>query len=173
MAGIEPKPRSGGVTAVAVLNFVFGGIALACGILGLIGGAFLGALSSGASNTPNITIDGKPAGGEASKEFEKAQKDLQEAAKKAGGTLGGLALLVTVLSVVSIAQGALEIIAGIGLIQRRNWGRILTLILGGLAVILAILNVVQFNIVGLIINVVYAILVFVFLLGPKAAAEFS
>ncbi len=65
------------------------------------------------------------------------------------------------------------LIAGYGVIKRRKWGRILTLVLGAIAALFAGLSLMQFNLVGAGMYGSYAALVFSVLLKPEYAAEFS
>lgn len=141
--GVGVPVRSGAVTAVAIVNFVLGGLSLLCGGIVLLGGAAL------------MGLVGKQGGAE-----EQA----------AAAALGGIAL---VIAVVMILLSLPTIIAGIGVINRRNWGRILTIVLGVLAGLLALLDLVTVNIFGLVIHAGYCVLVLVILLNQKYAAEFS
>src|SRR5438445_9492591 len=116
----RPMVKSGAVTAIAVINFVFGAMNLLCGLLLMVGGAFFGsmfgAVSDAAAKQPNVN----PAD---------AQK-LAELASKGGGFF---AAIFGVIGFLVLLFGALAIIGGIGLLGRKQWGRILTLVLASVA----------------------------------------
>jgi hypothetical protein len=153
------QPRSGGVTAVAVVNFVLGGLAILCGLLAFLGGAIL----SGA--------------GSVSKEMEAEMR--KKGVEVKSGDIQAAGNLVMIVSFVTIGWGVCAIIGGIGLIGRKQWGRMLTLILAGVAVILALFGLYQtvsvsaMNILNVLIYGGYAALVFIILLKPQVAQEFS
>jgi hypothetical protein len=146
-------PKSGAVTAVAIVNFVLGAIQLLCGgFLALMGGAVASMI--GSMDMP-----------------EEAAGDAQ----MIGGAIGGI---MFVMGIVTILFGVFVIAAGFGVLQRAQWGRILTLILGGLAGVLAIFNLISImtgnvaGIVGLLLDGGYCAMVFIILLNRRYAAEF-
>jgi hypothetical protein len=152
-------PRSGGVTAVAIVNFVLGGLAILCGLLGFLGGAVL----SGASTlTKEMEAEMKKKG------VEVKSGELQSAGTKA-----------MIQSLVSLAWGAGAIVGGVGLIGRKQWGRSIALILAGVAVLMGLFALYQMfaesfmNILSLLIYGGYAALVFIILMKPESQAEFS
>jgi hypothetical protein len=133
------------VTAVAVVNFVLGGLNALCGGLLLLGGG----VAAGAGATG--AVGGEP--------------EAAAAATIVGGVLIVLGILVLLLSLPTI-------IAGVGIVKRRQWGRILTLILGGISGVLGLLSLIALQPGGLL-QLAYAIFVFVVLLNEKYAAEFA
>lgn len=141
--------KSGAVTAVAVVNFVLGGLSIVCGGFMLLGGAAVTSMMGQGGNVP---------GGE------------QLPADVPAGMIGGI---VMIMAVVIMILGVPMIIAGVGVVKRRQWGRILTLILGAIAGILAVVNLINFNIVGILVDGGYCALVFAILLQKQFAAEFS
>jgi hypothetical protein len=162
--GALPPQRSGLVTALAVLNFVFGGLAIVCGLLGLLGGALL----SGGGST------GKEIQRQVEKQLEK------EGVQVPGGTVQDLGKIIMFQAVLSLLWGTGAIVGGVGLISRRNWGRILTLVCAGVSALLALLSlwqVFQGGGVGAIVNVLiyifYAAFAFIVLLNPQVNREFS
>lgn len=119
----KTPPRSGAVTAVAIVNFIVGGLSMFCGLLiGVLGGAagaMLGAGMDGAMENARRTSGGMgvPGGG--------------PSGLGVGAVLGGIAI---VMGIITFLMGVPTVIAGIGVLKRQQWGRILTLILGGLSV---------------------------------------
>jgi hypothetical protein len=65
------------------------------------------------------------------------------------------------------------IVAGIGLKKRRPWGRALTLILGALFAVVALLSVRQRDLLSIALNGIYSAEVFVILLNRRLAGEFA
>jgi hypothetical protein len=168
--GLPPPPaRSGLVTALAVINFVLGGLSIICGLLLFLGGAFL--TSAGG------------AGGEFERQFE--QKMREQGVEVKGGQIGGktvqaIGAIVMIIATVTLLWGAGAIAGGVGLIGRRNWGKILTLVLAGVAGVLAILSLIQtfqgggaMGLLNVVIYVGYAVFAFVVLLNPQISREFT
>jgi uncharacterized membrane protein (DUF2068 family) len=164
MAGTYGAPpptgqRSGGVTAVAIVNFVLGGLAILCGLLGFLGGAVL---SSAGSLSKEMEADMRKKG------MEVKSGDLQSAGTKA-----------MFLSVVNLGWGVAAIVSGIGLIGRKQWGKLIALVLGAIAVLLALFALYQMfaesfmSILSVLIYGGYAATVFLILLKPEVKAEFS
>ena len=126
--------RPGGLTALAVLNFVFGGLA-ALGILALV--TLLGVV--------NVATDGEAG--------EAMAQGMSEA-----GLSGGLLVITIVLS---IASCALLIISGVGYLkQKRVLGRTMGTLYGILALLGTVIGIVgggEFNF-GSIIGLVYPVL---------------
>jgi hypothetical protein len=151
MSAGGPAPKSGIVTAIGVVNFVFAGLNLLCGLLALVGGAIAGAVVSKAAS-------------------ESASTEANQATVAVSGAIG---LIIIVMAVLGLIMGALMLAAGLGIVKRRKWGRMLTLILGGLSALMAVLSLVQFNIVGVLLQGGYAGLVLAVLLQKKHADEFS
>jgi hypothetical protein len=145
-----PGARSGVVTALAIVNFIFGALGLLCG--GAIvcgGGAIAGIIGAAAKNDPTIKA---------------------EDAAAVAGIAGGA---VAVMGVIVMVMGVPTIVAGIGVLKRRQWGRILTLVLGALAGALAVFALVSLNIVGLLIHGGYCAFAYIVLLNKQYAAEFQ
>jgi hypothetical protein len=154
-----PTGRSGAVTAVAIVNFVLGGLEVLFGLVIMIMGPAVASFITGVASDASKQSGMNPA------EAEKFRQ-----AASAGG--GFLTAVVGFIGVCFMIFGVPMILAGIGVLNRRQWGRILTLVLAVLSGLLALLNLISLNIVGLIINGGYAILAFVVLLNAKNAAEF-
>ena len=155
MAETRPVRQSGAVTAVAVVNFVLGGLQILIGLLIMIVGPAIVGMAASAVDTSKMTP-------EQARQF-----------KQATTTGGGIvALGAAVFGGCILIFGVPMIIAGIGVIKRRQWGRILSIVLASLAIVGAIVWLLTFNIIGLLINGGYAVVVFVILLNKQYAAEF-
>jgi hypothetical protein len=133
-----------------VLGFVIAGLGLICGGLTLLGGGVLAAGGAVAD----------------------------EAAAKAGiGRSGASALgaLLIVYAILTLITAIMAIPASIGLLQRRKWGRTLTLVTCGLAIADGLASII-YGIVGILflaLLLTYAIMGFVQLLKAQVAAEFT
>lgn len=162
MSGLAP-PRSGAVTAAAVLNFIFGGLHILCG--GLMGLA-LAAIAADEA------------------EFIRAMKEEYgevpplEFANWAE-FLDFVRLIMQVMAVIGIIAGILAIVAGIGVIRRAGWGRVLALIvavisfvLGGLVGFGAVQQPDPLAWATAFLYAGFGVVVFVLLLGGGAAADF-
>lgn len=153
----EPRRRarkSGAVTAVAIVNFVCGGLALLCGCLVFGGGAMF--------SNPEFKK-------QLDQQMQKQGQAMDPQAKEMleSGKVGGIAM---VMGGVALAVGVAIVVAGIGVLNRRAWGRILTLVLG---VIWVLTNIYPLNIPGLVVAGAYCVFVFIILLNSKYAAEFA
>ena len=168
--GYVAPQRSGLVTALAVINFVFGGLGILCGLLAFLGGALVASAGS--------------AGNDFERQLEEKMREqgvqVKGGAGGGGKTVQALGAIIMISAVISLLWGAGAIAGGVGLIKRRNWGRILTLVLAGVAGLLAILSLIQTflgagagGLVSVIIYVAYAVFAFVVLLNPQAAREFA
>jgi DNA-directed RNA polymerase subunit RPC12/RpoP len=137
-------PRSGVVTAVAVVNYVVAGLQLMCGLafmaFGLLGARML---RNAAAQNPNVQINGVNVG-----------------------------LIVVIVGVVWLALAVPMLLAGYGVQKRRNWGRVLSLILAGLAALGGVFQLLALN-PAVLFSAGYAIFLFVVLLNEKYAAEFA
>jgi hypothetical protein len=137
------------VTAVAVLGFVIAGLGLICGgIMLLTGGVFAagGAIADEAAQKAGLSKTGASA-------------------------IGGLLIVYALLTLVT---AIMAIPASIGLLQRRKWGRTLTLVTCGLAIVDGLASIIGglLGILFLALLLTYAIMGFVQLLKPQVAAEF-
>jgi hypothetical protein len=80
---------------------------------------------------------------------------------------------MAIIGIISALWGCGAIGAGIGILKRAQWGRVLGLLLAGVAALLAILNLVAMNIVLVLTNGAYAGFSFAVLLQAKYKAEFA
>jgi len=157
----RPARKSGAVTAIAIINFVFGGLQVVCGLLLMVAGAFIGKLLGdvAAGAPPPQGMD------------PEAAKQIQQLGQAGGGMFAGFGALFGVCIMLFAIP---TILAGVGVMNRRQWGRILTLVLGALAGLsaLASLSALPKGIPNIVISGGYCVLVYVILLNKQYAAEF-
>lgn len=140
--GVKGSPA---VQYVAIATYIIGSIQALIGILFMVFGAAIAALFTGAA----------------------ASSGDREAAQ-AAGAIGGLFTAVVVgIGIFIIVLSIPTFIAAYGLMQRKQWGRILTLILAALT---GLSGIASFP--AGIISIGYAIWAYVVLLDKKYAAEF-
>src|SRR5262249_22117033 len=92
-----------------------------------------------------------------------------------GGFFSMFAGILIVLAVIGLIIAALRIMAGIGVLNRRPWGRTMTIVLASISVLVAILFLLGLNPVSLLLFAVYTgyiVASFVILLNSQNAAEF-
>jgi hypothetical protein len=154
--------RSGPVTAIGIVNIVLGTLGAIGSFCILIGGFFI-------AGAPAFNRGGPGPG-----------------APPAGmmGLMGGAVVLVGVLAMLF---GAAYIFAGIGVLNRRNWARILSLVLGGFTGLGALLGLLgsfrmianpgqmgaglgNLSVAGLQLG--YVIFMYTILLNARFASEF-
>ena len=144
--------RSGAVTSVAVVNFVMAGLQLVCGVAMLAMGGLIGAFAAQAG----------------------AEVDSEAAA-----AVGIASTVVVVYGIVMLVLSALMIVSGVGVLKLANWARVLTLVLGGIYGVLAILSLISLcmgqcgAIVGLLLHGGYCTFVYIVLLNRQYANEFG
>jgi len=91
---------------------------------------------------------------------------------QASAMTGMAGTLIMVIGVISIVLGILMIIAGVGVMQRKAWGRMLSLVLAVLAGVVAVLSLVQLNIISVLLQGAYCAFVLIVLLNKDNTAEF-
>lgn len=150
----SPEPQQSGdngrglVMAVAVINYVFGGMCLACGVCtGVLGGGAMSFVLAEMGNSPQIDPEAKVGIGIAS------------------------AVILAIAGVTSFV-GLLTLIAGFGVQKFREWGRILTIVLAVISALLGILSLLSLSPVGLV-QIGYAVFALVVLLNPNYIREFK
>ncbi len=161
-------PKSGMVTAIAVVNFVLAGLSLLSGLLFfLVGGLFAGA--------GRVHGDFERL---AAQEFGRQGFDFPGSG--VGGSLAFLGTLMMILSVAALAWGAAAIPSGIGLLMRRNWGRVLALILAAVAGLMGLAGLLPIFLGGGFSTVMYLVFyggyaawVFLVLLRARVRSEFA
>jgi len=158
--GMRPMgQRSGAVTAVAIINYILGGLSVLCGILLMVAFTMFASLLGGAA--------------------AEAGKNDPRAAEAAGGLMGMFAGMGVVLGACMLVFSAIYIFAGYGVMNRKQWGRILTLVLGALAGLGAVFALFSIGkapgsaIMQIAINGGYCAFVYITLLNSENAAEFS
>lgn len=161
MLGGFPQ-RSGAVTAAAVLSFVFGGLHVLCGgLMGFVAAAL-------ASGEEQFRRDFKEGFGQQPPDNMSWDEFFEF-----------MTWVLGVFVVVALIVGILSIIAGIGVIKRSNWGRVLALIVAVLAILMGVLAgigaVQQPDAVIWAITLIYfayGVVLFILLLSGGAAADF-
>jgi hypothetical protein len=143
--------RSGTVTAVAIVSYVWGALGVVCGVILMVAAPTIMGLIMGA----------------AEQEAQKQGIDMKQA-KGLGGIVAGMGVA---FGLCGVLLGGLPIIGGIGVQQRKQWGRILLLIVAAIFGVLGVLSLMG-NPIGAILNLGYCIFVYVILLQGKYAAEF-
>jgi hypothetical protein len=152
-----PGGHSGVVTAIGVINIIFGALDVILGLVIMIAGpTLLNVLfhigSEAASNAPG----GNPA-------------DAARIRETAGAATGIAGMIVAFAGVCVMILAVPVILAGVGVLKRRPWGRILTIILGILAAIGGVIGILT---PAGWLNIAYAVFVLVVLFNAKYAAEF-
>ncbi len=141
--------RTGGMTAIGVLNIVFGSLGALFALLIVLGGGIVAALGAGAEAEFGADAQGAAA---------------------ASATLGGIVILV---GLVALIANAVLAISGIGVLGLKPWGRKLAMICGGAWAVLNILTLFSgFNLLNLGFAVYGGTLVWLFL-KPEWKAAFS
>src|SRR5262245_119102 len=163
----RPVGRSGAVTAVGVVNFVLGGLLLVCGLLTMAGGAFM---QSGffqqalQQQKQQMQQQGKQMDPNQAKAMEELEKNPGKISKAAMGAA---------VAMLSIAVGLIA--AGVGVVTRKSWGRILSRVIAGLWLALGVVQLLMPDrgFCNLVMAVGYAALVFSILLNRRFATEFA
>jgi hypothetical protein len=154
------RPRSGAVTAVAIINFILAGLTVLGALLVVVLGGWFVAIFTGAAN-------------EAAK-----QGGDPDAAKVAGQAGGVAAAIIGVFVVCFLIVAVLYLLAGIGVLNRRQYGRVITLILGALAGLSALWALVGIgrnpggSLISIVLNGGYCVFTYVVLLNSQNAREF-
>ncbi len=160
--GGRPLMRSGAVTAVAIVNFILGGLQTLFGLIVMIAGPAALAFITGVA--AEATTQGQAQGGLSAADAEKVK---QLAA--AGGGL--FAVIAGLIGICFMVFGIPQLLAGFGVMGRRQWGRILTIVMGILSICFGLLNLLSANIVSLAINLGYGIFVLVVLFNSKGPSK--
>jgi len=109
--------RPTGVTVIAVLAFVGTAFLVIFGILAFLGGAFIGAMIGS-----GVQAQGSGA---------------------AGAGLG--AFIGAIIGVIFLVMAAVYLICGIGLWKLKEWGRMLTIVITAIGMVLALFNLLHFH----------------------------
>ncbi|GAA4426232.1 hypothetical protein [Bremerella cremea] len=139
--------NSGLILAVAIINYVFGGLQLACGACTIIFGAgFSQMMIAVANEDPNFNAEGKAA-------------------------MGLITVFVIAFGVVTALLGLPVILAGYGVQCRREWGRILSIVLAVIAAFFGVVSLVGMSPICLVYGG-YAIFTLIVLLNSDNARMF-
>jgi hypothetical protein len=157
--------KSGAVTAVGVINIVLGSLTTMLSLCVVVFGVFL----AGVAADPQF--GGPP-----------------KAARGIFGLAGAVALI---LGLIVLLMGVAYIISGIGILNRRNWARVLTLVLAGFTAVGALWNLIQLiqlvggadvpgragqimgQLVSVCLQIGYVVMAFTILLNSRYAEEFN
>lgn len=135
------------IMAVAVINYVFGGLSLACGICaGAFGGSVIGLAVAAISNDPQVDPQAKV-------------------------SVGIVSVVIMAIAGIQVLCGLLILLAGYGVQNFREWGRILTIVLAVISGVLGLLSLVVFWVFGLL-QIGYAIFTLIVLLSPTYTRNF-
>lgn len=166
----ETAPKlSGAVTAVGILGIVLGSMALVCGACVGLGGAAVGGFQ-----------------GVINKELIKQGKGDPNLAKAAADLARIPFWWIVVLGVLDSLRGGLLLVGGIGTLKRKNWGRLLLLVMAILGVLMVFVGLAgnialglsdpqQFVSVffNLLIQAGFAVFAFIVLLKAANVREFQ
>jgi hypothetical protein len=158
--------QSGAVTLVAVYSFILGGLYVLCGLGIMILGSAIGSL--GFAMSEDMPADNPGA----------------DAAR--AGFAAATAVFI-IIGILALIVAFLLIMAGVGVIKRRQWGRILTLVMAALIGVLALIQgwgfvqslalgafaPVMWNFLFFALFAGYTIVSYMVLLNSRNAEEFS
>lgn len=165
-------PSSGLVTVVGIANFIFAALILMMAIALMVGGPTIMAMLAGTVQEA-LEKEGFPGGHPDAEKLRQQQEVVLR-----GVTAFGTAMFIMIGSC-WVIFGVIPLgLAGLGVIQRREWGRILTLVLAGLNLLNAFWAFagnwpILYAVLYCSINLGYSVLAFVVLLQPQFAEEFS
>jgi phage FluMu protein Com len=171
--GPGPARPTGMVTLIGVLNLLFAGVFIVSCIAFMVAGSTLLNMMTGMTEK---ALDQAP--------FPRDDPQGKKVVEHGKEMMRGMAAMGTFVFVLggscaAILLGGPLILAGIGVLKRRQWGRVLALILGVLAMLAAAgliyelwpLNRYAWISVG--VNFTYGLITFVILLIPEFAEEFE
>jgi hypothetical protein len=168
----EDRPRrhrdvaepSATVTLVGVINLVFAGLAVVWGLAVMFFGSAFMAWLYGAAGDPLL---------------QQAHPNALQAARVVQGFAAlGTAMFIGAGFCLMLVGGLPLGLAGMGVLKRQQWGRILTLVLGGFAILGAIAALIQLqngpgHLILFVIDAAYAGVTYGILLQPQFAEEFE
>ncbi|WP_146118788.1 hypothetical protein [Blastopirellula marina] len=135
------------IMAVAVINYVFGGLSLACGICaGAFGGSVIGLAFAAIRNDPQVDPDAKFG-------------------------MGIMSVVIVAIAGIQVLSGVLILLAGYGVQNYREWGRILTIVLAVISGVIGLLSLLLLWVFGLL-QIGYAIFTLIVLLNPSYTRDF-
>ncbi len=116
------KKVPGIVTAIAILHFIGGGLAIILALCGLAQGAMAGASGGFGSNPANAQVQANQ---------KQTEEIMEQTVEK---RLPHYKAIGMVENAVDLLLGVLMVAAGIGLLQVQQWGRILSIVYACLAI---------------------------------------
>ncbi len=141
--------RTGGMTAVAVVNFILGGWGVLGSLFLVLGGGLLAAFGGAVS-----------ASGESG-----------------GGAVAGAGIGITLVGLLSLCAGLLLVVGGIGILKMKPWARQACLAYAGIAVVVNLAGIALLSTgfgVTQILGFAYpAILAYLFLANPQWKQAFT
>jgi len=140
--------RPTGVTVLSILSFIGAGLTGLGAIMFFVGGAFIGALIGSAAQGHGAGAAGAGFGA------------------LIGGFIGFFLLVAAVL----------YLLCGVGLWKLKEWGRMLTIVLSAIGVVLALLNFMHFHMVVMffaIFRIGIGVLIIWYLSQPHVKAAFA
>lgn len=149
------EPLNGGVIAIAISSFVLAAMSLFCGAAYTFFGSAWASLFMS---------------------MRQAIPDSQD--KEVATVVGSFGVMMAIIGVASMLFGILLVTSGIGLLNRQQWGRMFTLVMGGVAAVFALLHIYPIfyglwpSVVNIAIWIGYAVLVFCVLLNDRVARQF-
>lgn len=139
--------RPTGVTVIAVLAFIGAGFLTIFGILAFVGGAFVGALIGS-----SVQAQGSGA---------------------AGAGFG--AMIGAVVGVFFLVFAAVQLTCGVGLWKLKEWGRMLTIVISAIGMVLAFFNLLHFHVITMffvLVRLGVGALIIWYLSQPQVKAAF-
>ena len=101
---------------------------------------------------------------------------LRETSPPATAPIGAVAIffywMLVMVAVLIVVSGILSLLAGYGVIKRRHWGRVLSLVLAGLSGLFALRSAASLEFSFPVFGV-YFVFVYIILLNSRFAAEFE
>ncbi|MBA2116493.1 hypothetical protein [Bremerella alba] len=142
------EPNTGLIVAVAIVNYVFGGLQVACGgCLAIFGATFTQMIGGIMEQDRQMTPQDQAA-------------------------LGIMTAVFIGIGVVFALTGLPTVLAGYGVQCQKEWGRILTIVLAGISALMGILLLLGLNPLGLLFAG-YSIFTLVVLLNSSNAKAFK
>jgi hypothetical protein len=138
--------RPGGVTFLAILEFIGAGICVLLGLLTIAGAGLIHSLT------------------------------VQNQGAQAGGMASLFAVLGGALSIFFFVLAAIAILLGIGLWTLKNWARIIVIIFAAIGILMNLSQLLHFTqaiIPGLVIGLAIDGLIIWYMLKPNVAAAFA
>jgi hypothetical protein len=165
---MPPPARSFAVTFAGLANVLFGGAYIALGVVILVQGAEVLQELTQAGVQVQQEVQGLPA---------EAQQGGDVFAKGMEGMGGFFAAFAAVIAGCTMLWGLPQFIAGLGVIFRKGWGRVLAILFGFLGILAGLGGMLSYQqgqvmVVYGLVTLVYGIVTLAFLLPGKYAAEF-